>query len=513
MSGNGGSPLRDDLASAARRDATSSPWAWNRHFWSTCTVSPSPATAAGDVAIHNDASLCVDDYTNLFHSDETTNQTPIVYVGTVALAQFVRDVLPHISRPFVLCNGMSDPGPAHALGGVPAAAALAGHPRLLAWWVEMHDFECSMPIEPMASGDGDGETFGAAAIPLAPSSVARSGAQKQCGACAICTKVRAIPVGLDFHTLAYKPTDRPQWGPAAPAPQQFIDLARAASLSTHEDPRVYVHFGWFTKERRAVMKLIRGNPAFHCDGDRHVPREELWRRMGRHRWVLCLQGGGLDCHRTWEALALGCGVVIEDLPFLRELLELDGERHMAVKSDPPRGSGVKRDRRDSTPVDPAAGRDGSSLHTQEWVSNLPGFNLVFRRDWPIACVAAPSGADALSPDLDLRASAKQQWRALSQERLDEAWEAADAQKQALLTQTASSEGYVTRDAASSSDSVRNTLASAGPSDDASAAGGNVDARGHYPAITTTVHLPAVLSAAFWKERIVASASTGSANAL
>jgi hypothetical protein len=42
--------------------------------------------------------------------------------------------------------------------------------------------------------------------------------------------------------------------------------------------------------------------------------------------VLCVQGDNVDCHRTWEALALGCGVVGEDLPFLRELLgELPGD--------------------------------------------------------------------------------------------------------------------------------------------------------------------------------------------
>jgi hypothetical protein len=35
-------------------------------------------------------------------------------------------------------------------------------------------------------------------------------------------------------------------------------------------------------------------------------RSELWRRHGNYSFVISPPGHGLDCHRTWEALALGC---------------------------------------------------------------------------------------------------------------------------------------------------------------------------------------------------------------
>jgi hypothetical protein len=39
-------------------------------------------------------------------------------------------------------------------------------------------------------------------------------------------------------------------------------------------------------------------------------RSEMWRRRGEYAFVLSPHGWGLDCHRTWEALALGHIVLV-----------------------------------------------------------------------------------------------------------------------------------------------------------------------------------------------------------
>ncbi|MEW9836648.1 hypothetical protein [Mesorhizobium marinum] len=37
-----------------------------------------------------------------------------------------------------------------------------------------------------------------------------------------------------------------------------------------------------------------------------VPQAEIWRQYARYPLVLSTHGNGLDCHRTWELLLLGC---------------------------------------------------------------------------------------------------------------------------------------------------------------------------------------------------------------
>ena len=358
---------------------------WNRAFFAQCEVRSSCLSDVGDAHIHNDPSLRVSDYDAL---RVLASPSPVtVYVGTVALSAFAKDVVPYVERNFVLVSGMSDPGPRQVLGSDEALHSLVLNPKLLAWYAEMRDFGClkSRQLLPSTSAtDSEAQPHGES-----------NASSTNCGTCGVCTKVRAIPLGLDLHTLAYKPSDRPQWGQAQSPQQQAADFAAAAAATTHEDPRVYVHFGWYTKERRAILKLIRGNPAFYCDPDRHIPRQELWARMGRHRWVLCLQGGGPDCHRTWEAIGLGCGIVAEDLPFLREIL----------------GS-----------ASAAAGDSKQSTDDMAHSVKMGGTELRFLRSLAVPAHFAPSGAEITGPDLSARASAKAAWRGgISQATLDTLW--------------------------------------------------------------------------------------------
>lgn len=450
-------------AAAALADGRAAPWSWNRAFWAGCDVRPSPATAAGDVDIHNAPALVVDDYAPLFAPAAAGGPPLAAYVGTVALPSFVADVLPRVARPFVLVTGMSDPGPAKVLGGADAARALAAHPRLVAWHAEMRDFGCAAAPAPCD------------------------------GSCAVCAKVTALPLGVDLHTLAYKPADRPQWGAAQVVPAQSAAFAAAAAAATHADPRVYVHFGWFTKERRAVLKLLRGHPAFAFEADRHVPREQLWARMGRHAWVLCLQGGGLDCHRTWEALGLGCGVVCEDLPFLRELLAPHTGGNGAVAAmTAPAGSagggpttGSKRTRDEGD--DGAAAAPSGAAGTTDSVT-VGDVTVAFPPTLPVAAVFAPSGAAMTSPDLALRARAKAAWREeLSLERLQAAFAAAaDARRQWAAARGA-------------------RVGGGSEGDETSADSGGASSS---PVPARTVVMPALLSSLHWLRRIHSNFSSG-----
>jgi hypothetical protein len=40
-------------------------------------------------------------------------------------------------------------------------------------------------------------------------------------------------------------------------------------------------------------------------------RQDSWNNQIKHAFVISPHGGGLDCHRTWEALVLGCIPIVK----------------------------------------------------------------------------------------------------------------------------------------------------------------------------------------------------------
>ena len=41
-----------------------------------------------------------------------------------------------------------------------------------------------------------------------------------------------------------------------------------------------------------------------------------WNKQKDFAFVLCPHGGGLDCHRNWEALCLGCIPIVKTSKFI-----------------------------------------------------------------------------------------------------------------------------------------------------------------------------------------------------
>lgn len=137
-------------------------------------------------------------------------------------------------------------------------------------------------------------------------------------------KVSPIPIGIDFHS---------QWEQGKtwrfdrqlkPSEQEAIILAarRKAPLPEKRIHKIYAdfHFNNTTRklkkrdpdiryDRKEIYRLLKKNPALVFQKKR-VPRHVLWDKMAQYRFVISPQGVGLDCHRTWEALVLGCCVIV-----------------------------------------------------------------------------------------------------------------------------------------------------------------------------------------------------------
>ena len=61
-------------------------------------------------------------------------------------------------------------------------------------------------------------------------------------------------------------------------------------------------------ERKELYEKIRNNKHIYFL-EKELQFKEIIHEYRKHLFILSPRGNGLDCHRTWEALLLGCIVV------------------------------------------------------------------------------------------------------------------------------------------------------------------------------------------------------------
>jgi hypothetical protein len=191
-----------------------------------------------------------------------------IYVCTDALLRFANEVLPNISSPFLLVTGDSDTPIDVDFLSFPHAQAILGSPYLIEWFAQnlatQHD------------------------------------------------ALRAIPIGQDYHTVWERPG---VWGlgPASPIAQehQLIDTFRQAPDINNRYPLAYCnwHFEINRGDRRECFSRAEQRACFYEPA--RLPRLASWARQAEFMFVLSPSGMGFDCHRTWEALSLGCIPIVK----------------------------------------------------------------------------------------------------------------------------------------------------------------------------------------------------------
>jgi hypothetical protein len=68
-----------------------------------------------------------------------------------------------------------------------------------------------------------------------------------------------------------------------------------------------------SEERQRAVDVLQN--CDHVDMLRKkVPQTAIWRRYAEYPFVISAPGNGLDCHRTWELLYLGCIVITKTSP-------------------------------------------------------------------------------------------------------------------------------------------------------------------------------------------------------
>ena len=141
-------------------------------------------------------------------------------------------------------------------------------------------------------------------------------------------KIINLPIGLDYHTLHSQDFF---WGPkATPIEQEklLINIINKSKPFYERETLIYsnCHFLTNTKfgnDRLDAINVIPPN-LMKIENNR-ILRFETWNNQINYAFVLSPHGNGLDCHRTWEAIVLGCipivkkssiDILYEDLPVL-----------------------------------------------------------------------------------------------------------------------------------------------------------------------------------------------------
>lgn len=137
-------------------------------------------------------------------------------------------------------------------------------------------------------------------------------------------KVSHLPIGMDFHTVAYKGING-GWGEKGSPPEQeqclknisneflptslrkvgaFVDFQLSDSM--HGSFKRYLQFG---EDRTSIFNRLLQTGLIEHAG--FLRRTDLWKRKGEFAFSISPHGNGLDCHRTWEDLVLGCIVIVK----------------------------------------------------------------------------------------------------------------------------------------------------------------------------------------------------------
>ncbi len=123
-------------------------------------------------------------------------------------------------------------------------------------------------------------------------------------------KIRGIPIGLDLHSLNDQELNTRE------KLLQALDLTRSRALSADRRPHQIscdIHHSPNSAARLEALSQLHRCPHVEFIASR-VSQAAIWRFYSSFSLALSTHGQGLDCHRTWEQLKLGCIVVTKSSP-------------------------------------------------------------------------------------------------------------------------------------------------------------------------------------------------------
>ena len=216
----------------------------------------------------NPKSSCNNDTGYLFEMLTNMFDGMSIYVCSDLLNFFVNNILHKINKRFVLVSGDSDLCvPVEALKAN-ELGKLLNSPYLIKWFLQNTQVQYN-------------------------------------------SKMIQIPIGLDYHTISNNPGHN--WKSEnenhLPGAQEYVLVSiKENSHPFYERiPKIYVNFSKLNDrfgDRENSVKSISIN---NETGEVYFGKRTVnWNIMSKYTFILSPFGNGMDCHRTWEALCLGC---------------------------------------------------------------------------------------------------------------------------------------------------------------------------------------------------------------
>jgi hypothetical protein len=211
-------------------------------------------------------------------------ENPVIYICSSAIPQFITNMLSSITKPFILVSGDCDETIPHDIMTDEQFESFINNDLLMHWFCQNMIFKHN--------------------------------------------KITCIPIGLDYHTM----TRSRVWGRIASAKDQEIILEGIKRGSLHFSKRhikCYANFQFLMStrygrhDRRDAYDNIDKELVYYEPNK--ISRINTWHNQTNYAFVISPHGNGYDCHRTWEALILGCipivkksdiDVLYEELPVL-----------------------------------------------------------------------------------------------------------------------------------------------------------------------------------------------------
>lgn len=195
-----------------------------------------------------------------------------IYICTDALLNFSQRVIDRIEHPFTLVTGDSDTPINNNLIRHESIQKILNHPNLMKWFAQ--NMVADHP------------------------------------------KLHQIPIGMDYHTMWERPGI---WGLAQQSPfAQERALINTFANAPDFSERFFAgycnwHFAIDRGDRQTCLEKIDKNICLIEKS--HLPRISSWQRQAECMFVISPEGAGIDCHRTWEAILLGCVPVVKKSKF------------------------------------------------------------------------------------------------------------------------------------------------------------------------------------------------------
>ena len=130
----------------------------------------------------------------------------------------------------------------------------------------------------------------------------------------ITDKLKQIPIGFNFVSIAIGTAL--DWGPQQSIHDQEEDIFRLVRENKGKE-RIKLCYGNFHLNitnpcRNDVINTVPKDLVYYEPNSTY--RINCWTNMVKYKFVLSPPGNGIDCHRTYEAIALGCIPIIKSSP-------------------------------------------------------------------------------------------------------------------------------------------------------------------------------------------------------